>query len=235
MAAIARATPIGVAALCALAGIIAGEARAGETTHPDGLVQSTTVEREDGFVELYQSVRKADGSVTPAQNRMLMRLPQGSRVRFSRFERCHLAKLQARGPNGCPRRSKVGHGRVSGSYLGDQVHGTLPALQRRTTWAPPHPARLRGARARSHLRVRGEVVRTQARPSAGVALAVSGGSGAVELRVRLPLPVPGHAVRGHMDRDRVLHHRRNGRRPQAQRRLSLSLTPPGPQSLPACG
>ncbi len=116
---------IGVAALC-LAGIAgSGAALAGETVHPSGLVQSTTAEREDGFVELYQSVRSADGSVTPAQNRMVMRVPQGSRVRFSRFEQCILAKLQARGPNGCPRRSKVGHGRVSGSYLADQVRGTF--------------------------------------------------------------------------------------------------------------
>jgi hypothetical protein len=125
MAAIVRATPIGIAALCALAGILAGEARAGETTHRTALIQSTTVEREDGFVEVYQSVRHPSGSVTPVQNRMRMRLPQGSRVRFGRFEQCLLAKLQAFGANGCPRRSKVGHGRVSGSYLQDQVRGTF--------------------------------------------------------------------------------------------------------------
>ena len=70
MAAIVRGRSIGIAAILFAVATVAEAADAGETQHPSGLVQSTAVERGDGLVEVYQSVRHADGTVTPVQNRM---------------------------------------------------------------------------------------------------------------------------------------------------------------------
>jgi hypothetical protein len=50
-----------------------------------------------------------------------VRLPRRGRAHFTRFARCRLATLQARGPLGCPRRSKLGRGSASGGFLNDVV------------------------------------------------------------------------------------------------------------------
>ena len=111
---------IGIAAACVSCSL-AGAAAADETTHPSGLIQSTEVTRVAGAVEIYQSVRRADGSAGPIQNRILFRLPPRVEARFSRFSQCRLARLQAFGPKGCRRGSKVGLGAARGSYLQEPV------------------------------------------------------------------------------------------------------------------
>ena len=50
----------------------------------------------------------------PIMNRVLIRLNEGGKYNSSKFPRCTLAKLQARGPNGCPSGSKIGSGRGVG-------------------------------------------------------------------------------------------------------------------------
>lgn len=49
----------------------------------------------------------------PIMNRIVLKLPQGQ-YNARRFPRCRLARLQARGPKGCPRKSKIGSGRGTG-------------------------------------------------------------------------------------------------------------------------
>jgi hypothetical protein len=50
----------------------------------------------------------------PIMNRIVIRLNEGGKYNASKFPRCTLAKLQARGPNGCPSGSKIGSGRGVG-------------------------------------------------------------------------------------------------------------------------
>jgi hypothetical protein len=46
----------------------------------------------------------------PIMNRVLIRLNEGGQYNSSKFPRCTLAKLQAKGPKGCPSGSKIGTG-----------------------------------------------------------------------------------------------------------------------------
>ena len=50
----------------------------------------------------------------PIMNRIVIRLNEGGKYNSSKFPRCTLAKLQARGPKGCPSGSKIGSGRGVG-------------------------------------------------------------------------------------------------------------------------
>jgi hypothetical protein len=50
----------------------------------------------------------------PIMNRVVIKLNEGGKYNSSKFPRCQLAKLQARGPKGCPSKSKIGSGRGVG-------------------------------------------------------------------------------------------------------------------------
>ncbi|HZO61149.1 MAG TPA: hypothetical protein VFB51_15795 [Solirubrobacterales bacterium] len=50
----------------------------------------------------------------PIMNRIVIKLNEGGQYNSNKFPRCQLAKLQARGPNGCPSKSKIGSGRGVG-------------------------------------------------------------------------------------------------------------------------
>jgi hypothetical protein len=50
----------------------------------------------------------------PIMNRIVIRLNEGGKYNSSKFPRCQLAKLQAKGPKGCPSGSKIGSGRGVG-------------------------------------------------------------------------------------------------------------------------
>jgi hypothetical protein len=63
----------------------------------------------------------------PIMNRIVIKLP-GGKYNASKFPRCKLASLQARGPKGCPRRSKIGTGTGTGlarPVVEDPVSGKL--------------------------------------------------------------------------------------------------------------
>ena len=132
-----RSARVGAAALCAAACVAVGSAAAGETTHPSGLIQSLEVERENGVVEVYLTARRADGAQTPPHTRILVELPERAEPGFGRFGRCRLARLQAFGAQGCPPVSRVGHGKVHGSYMEETVGGRLTLF---------NGARIRGRR-----------------------------------------------------------------------------------------
>jgi hypothetical protein len=50
----------------------------------------------------------------PIMNRIVIRLNEGGKYNSSKFPRCTLASLQAKGPKGCPSKSKIGSGRGVG-------------------------------------------------------------------------------------------------------------------------
>ena len=63
----------------------------------------------------------------PIMNRVVIKLP-GGKYNANRFKRCKLAALQARGPNGCPRASRIGKGTGVGMarpVVEDPVNGKL--------------------------------------------------------------------------------------------------------------
>ncbi|MGH2978684.1 MAG: hypothetical protein ACRDLQ_03485 [Solirubrobacterales bacterium] len=63
----------------------------------------------------------------PIMNRVVIKLP-GGKYNASKFPRCKLASLQAKGPNACPRRSKIGRGTGIGlarPVVEDPVNGKL--------------------------------------------------------------------------------------------------------------
>jgi hypothetical protein len=78
---------------------------------------------------LYVKIESTDPAAPqpPIMNRIVMKLPNG-KFNAKRFPRCKLAKLQARGPRGCPRRSKIGTGTGIGMarpVVTDPVNGRL--------------------------------------------------------------------------------------------------------------
>jgi hypothetical protein len=80
---------------------------------------------------LYVKIESADPTAPNAQppimNRIVMKLPNG-KYNPSKFPRCKLAKLQARGPKGCPRKAKIGTGTGIGMarpVVTDPVNGRL--------------------------------------------------------------------------------------------------------------
>ena len=63
----------------------------------------------------------------PIMNRIVMKLA-GGKYNASKFSRCKLASLQARGPKGCPSKSKIGTGNGIGRarpVVEDPVNGKL--------------------------------------------------------------------------------------------------------------
>jgi hypothetical protein len=64
----------------------------------------------------------------PILNRIVIKLQKGGKYNSSKYPRCNLASLQAKGPNGCPSKSKIGSGTGIGRALPvveDPVNGKL--------------------------------------------------------------------------------------------------------------
>jgi hypothetical protein len=64
----------------------------------------------------------------PIMNRIVIKFDKGGKFDAKRFPRCSLAKLQARGPKGCPSGSKIGTGNGIGMakpVVTDPVNGKL--------------------------------------------------------------------------------------------------------------
>jgi hypothetical protein len=78
---------------------------------------------------LYVDIKSSDPAAAqpPIMTRIVMKLPSG-KYDARRFPRCKLANLQAKGPRGCPRRSKIGTGTGVGMarpVVTDPVNGKL--------------------------------------------------------------------------------------------------------------
>jgi hypothetical protein len=53
----------------------------------------------------------------PIMNRVVIKYQKGGKYNSSKFPRCNLASLQAKGPNACPSKSKIGSGSGVGRAL----------------------------------------------------------------------------------------------------------------------
>jgi hypothetical protein len=79
---------------------------------------------------LYVDIKSTDPAAEqpPIMNRIVIKFDKGGKFDPKRFKRCQLAKLQARGPNGCPSGSKIGSGNGVGMakpVVTDPVNGKL--------------------------------------------------------------------------------------------------------------
>ena len=79
---------------------------------------------------LYVDIKSTDPAAEqpPIMNRIVIKFDKGGKFSPNKFKRCQLAKLQARGPNGCPSGSKIGTGNGVGMakpVVTDPVNGKL--------------------------------------------------------------------------------------------------------------
>lgn len=68
-----------------------------------------------------------DGGIPPILNHMSFKFPH-ARVNGSQFPTCTLAKLQAKGPSGCPSGSRIGQGRAIVDAIGLKIGATVIAF-----------------------------------------------------------------------------------------------------------
>jgi len=79
---------------------------------------------------LYVDIKSSDPAAEqpPIMNRIVIKFDRGGKFNPSKFKRCKLASLQARGPKGCPSGSKIGTGNGIGMakpVVTDPVNGRL--------------------------------------------------------------------------------------------------------------
>ena len=79
---------------------------------------------------LYVDIKSSDPAAEqpPIMNRIVIKFDRGGKFNPSKFKRCRLASLQARGPKGCPSGSKIGTGNGIGMakpVVTDPVNGRL--------------------------------------------------------------------------------------------------------------
>lgn len=113
---------IGVTALLALAAL----AYAAVTVSFSVTAKPNRANKPTG---LHVKIRSSDPAAPqpPIMTRIVIKLP-GGKYNAKRFPRCKLSVLQARGPRGCPRRSRIGKGTGTGMarpVVTDPVHGKL--------------------------------------------------------------------------------------------------------------
>jgi hypothetical protein len=161
-----------LASLLALSAV----ALAGEATSPSGQVQTldaghsstkaSTRKRSRGtYVTIKLSLRRADAGKASPTTGAVVHLPRGIRLNYRDFPACDQNKLESDGPRGCPRKSKVGRGRIRADarpVVTNEVGGTVTAFngKRRTylLYVVPEissplviPGRLKGSRSKPRL------------------------------------------------------------------------------------
>jgi hypothetical protein len=118
-----------IGALLATVGVLAlaGAAYAAVTVTFSATMKPNKANKPAG---LYVDIKSADPAAEqpPIMNRIVIKFDKGGKFNSSKFKRCTLAKLQARGPNGCPSGSKIGTGNGIGMakpVVTDPVNGRL--------------------------------------------------------------------------------------------------------------
>ena len=111
------------------AGVLAvtSAAYAAVTVTISATMKPSTANKPSG---LYVDIKSSDPAAEqpPIMNRIVIKFDKGGKFDSRRFKRCQLAKLQARGPNGCPSGSKIGSGTGIGMakpVVTDPVNGKL--------------------------------------------------------------------------------------------------------------
>jgi hypothetical protein len=118
-----------ITALVAGAGVLAltGAAYAAVTVSFSATMKPSKANKPAG---LYVDIKSSDPAAEqpPIMNRIVIKFDRGGKFNPSKFKRCKLASLQARGPKGCPSGSKIGTGNGIGMakpVVTDPVNGRL--------------------------------------------------------------------------------------------------------------
>jgi hypothetical protein len=129
---------VGLLAFTAVA--IAAQGSAGPS--PSGQVQtlaatqspskaSTKKKKVGAKVKITLTLTKADGSKASPTTHTTVYLPSGMGLNYGKFPKCDVKKLEAQGPKGCPKGSKVGTGTLKADarpVVNDPVAGTVNAF-----------------------------------------------------------------------------------------------------------
>ena len=141
MNAMARSfTALGTAFAVLLA--LSAGALAGDATSPSGQIQSldashsstkaSSKKRARGTrVTIRLSLKRADAGKASPTTGAVVHLPRGIRLNYRDFPTCDQDRLEANGPRGCPRGSKVGTGRIRADarpVVTNEVGGTVTAF-----------------------------------------------------------------------------------------------------------
>ena len=97
---------LGVGAACAL---LASMAVAAVQVAFKAEVKPAKAKKPTGLNVRFEATDPA-AEQPPIMNRILIKLNEGGKYNSNKFPRCKLAALQARGPKGCPSKSKIGSG-----------------------------------------------------------------------------------------------------------------------------
>src|SRR5215212_3547773 len=118
-----------ITALVATAGVLAlaGAAYAAVTVSFSATMKPSKANKPAG---LFVDIKSTDPAAEqpPIMNRIVIKFDKGGKFNSSKFKRCNLASLQAKGPKGCPSGSKIGTGNGIGMakpVVTDPVNGKL--------------------------------------------------------------------------------------------------------------
>jgi hypothetical protein len=118
---------IAVLGVGAIVAVLASAAFAAVTVTFKAEVKPAKANKPAGLNVRFESKDPA-AEQPPIMNRIVIKFDRGGKFKPSKFKRCQLAKLQARGPNGCPSGSKIGSGNGVGMakpVVTDPVNGRL--------------------------------------------------------------------------------------------------------------
>jgi hypothetical protein len=100
---------IAVLGVGAIAAMLASAAFAAVTVTFKAEVKPAKANKPAGLNVRFESKDPA-AEQPPIMNRILIKLNEGGKYNSNKFPRCNLASLQAKGPKGCPSKSKIGSG-----------------------------------------------------------------------------------------------------------------------------
>jgi hypothetical protein len=100
---------IAVLGVGAIVAVLASAAFAAVTVTFKAEVKPAKANKPAGLNVRFESKDPA-AEQPPIMNRVVIRLNEGGKYNSNKFPRCNLAALQARGPKGCPSKSKIGSG-----------------------------------------------------------------------------------------------------------------------------
>jgi hypothetical protein len=118
---------IAVLGVGAIVAVLASAAFAAVTVTFKAEVKPAKANKPTGLNVRFESKDPA-AEQPPIMNRVLIKLNEGGKYNSNKFPRCKLAALQARGPKGCPSKSKIGTGTGVGHakpVVTDPVNGKL--------------------------------------------------------------------------------------------------------------
>jgi hypothetical protein len=126
---------VGVVAVTAVA--IAGEAGPSPSGQIQGLEASHSPNKASKkkkkvgtLVTITLNLKKQDGTQPSPTVDSVVTLPKGMGLNYTKFVACDKAKLEANGPSGCPKKAKIGSGKLTAGAepVIPSVQGTITAF-----------------------------------------------------------------------------------------------------------